>query len=197
MKLSAYGGTNIPTMGSCDVYVQAPASPKPHRIKVQVTDADGPAIIGNITAQKLGLLKLNWSVKSDSSECTPNTQRKQHPYPITKEYLLKEYTDVFTGIGCFPGPEYHIELDPDVTPVQHPPRQVEAQLQPAYKDELDRLVGSGILKEVKDEYSPWISSVVVTKKSNGSIRVCLDPRDLNKAVRCNRHWGNTLQHSRC
>ncbi|KXJ08987.1 hypothetical protein AC249_AIPGENE17533 [Exaiptasia diaphana] len=98
VKLSAYGGTNIPTVGSCDVYVQAPASPKPHRIKVQVTDADGPAIIGNITAQKLGLLKLNWSVKSDSSECTPNTQRKQHPYPITKEYLLKEYTDVFTAV---------------------------------------------------------------------------------------------------
>ena len=41
---------------------------------------------------------------------------------------------------------------------------------------------------MKDEYTPWISSAVVTPKSNGSIRVCLDPPDLNKAIKCNRHY---------
>ena len=41
---------------------------------------------------------------------------------------------------------------------------------------------------MKDEYTPWISSAVVTPKSNGSMRVCLDPRDLNKAIKCNRHY---------
>ena len=79
-------------------------------------------------------------------------------------------------------------IDPDVTPIQHPPRQVPVHLQPAYKNELARLVETGILKEVKDEYTPWISSTVVTPKANGSIRVCLDPRDLNKAAKCNRYY---------
>ena len=118
----------------------------------------------------------------DPSGCTKNPQSKQRPYPLTKEYLLKEYEDVFTGIGCFHGLEYHIELDQDATPVQHPPRQVPVHLQ------LARLVELEILKEVKDEYTPWISSAVVTPKSNCSIRVCLDPRNLNKAIRCNRHY---------
>ena len=31
---------------------------------------------------------------------------------------LKGFADVFQGLGCLPG-DYHIEVDPDVRPVQH------------------------------------------------------------------------------
>ncbi|KAK3753002.1 hypothetical protein QZH41_016302, partial [Actinostola sp. cb2023] len=61
-------------------------------------------------------------------------------------------------------------------------------LQSAYKEELKRLQELGILCEVKYEYTPWISSTVVTAKPNGSIRICLDPRDLNKAVKRNPYY---------
>ena len=33
------------------------------------------------------------------------------------------------------------------------------------------------------EAIPWVSSVVVVPKKNGKVRVCLDPKDLNKAIR--------------
>ena len=33
-----------------------------------------------------------------------------------------------------------------------------------------------------DGPSKWVSSMVVTEKPNNKIRVCLDPRDLNKAI---------------
>ena len=36
---------------------------------------------------------------------------------------LKEYQDVFTGLGCLPG-EYHIEVDPAIKPLQLAPRRV-------------------------------------------------------------------------
>ena len=104
---------------------------------------------------------------------------KGHPTPLTKEYLLKEYKDVFTGIGLFPGQPYHIEIDKDASPVQHPPRQVPIHLQPAYKKELARLKELGIITEVKNEYTPWVISTVVKRKADGSIRLCLNPRDLN------------------
>lgn len=32
--------------------------------------------------------------------------------------------------------------------------------------------------------TPWVSSLAVLKKPNGKLRTCLDPRDLNKAIRC-------------
>ena len=116
MRLSAYGGTIIPISGSCDIYVQVPNSKKSQLITAKMVNTNGPAIIGNTTAQDLGLLKLNRSVQTDLNKCITNTQCNKHPYPLTREYLLKQCADVFTGIGCFPGAEYHIEVDTGVIP---------------------------------------------------------------------------------
>lgn len=124
VKLSAYGGTNIPNLGSCEIFAQSRHQPNPESIHVEIVDANGPVIIGNTTAQKLNLLKLNWPITTKPIHNQVNPQGLQHPFPLTKEYLLEEYKDVFTGIGCFPGAPYHIELDSVIPPVQHPPRQV-------------------------------------------------------------------------
>ena len=62
--LTAYGGTEIPNLGSCQMYVQGPHNPTPKQITVKVVNVDGPVVIGNATAQELNLLKLNWPVKA-------------------------------------------------------------------------------------------------------------------------------------
>lgn len=118
MKLTAYG--------SCQVYVEGLNNPKPKVIQAEVVDVDGPSTIGNISAQSLNLLKLNWAVAVQSNSKSTSQSPKLFnalgkSYPLIKEYLLKEYQHVFTGIGCFPGPPYHIETNPDVSPVQQPP----------------------------------------------------------------------------
>ena len=41
-------------------------------------------------------------------------------------------------------------------------------LQPAYKRELERLTDLGIITEVQNEFTPWVNSVVVTPKADGS-----------------------------
>ena len=51
-------------MGSCNDYVQAPNTEKTQPIRVEIVNTKGPAIIWNITAQKLSLLKLQWSVQT-------------------------------------------------------------------------------------------------------------------------------------
>ena len=38
----------------------------------------------------------------------------------TQSQILKEYPDVFEGIGRFPGPPYHIHVDPGVAPHADP-----------------------------------------------------------------------------
>ena len=137
VKLTAYGGAEIPNLGSCQIYVKGPNNSNPRVIQAEVVDVDGPAIIGNMSAQDLNLLKLNWPVTASTNATTQNVVQsekpmpnantvklfdirgKQHPFPLTKDYLLEEYQDVFTGIVCFPGPPYHIETNPDIPPVQH------------------------------------------------------------------------------
>ena len=65
---------------------------------------------------------------------------KIHKLPITKDYMLREYSDVFKGVGTLPGGPYHIRLKEQYRPVQHPPRSVPVAMQSAYRAELNRLV---------------------------------------------------------
>ena len=116
---------------------------------------------------------------------------KTHPLPTTKEYILHEYADVFKGVGTLPGSPYHIKLKDSYKPVQHPPRSVPLGMQSAYKAELDRLVKEGIITEVH-EHTEWINSIVSVMKEDGSLRLCPDPKDLNKAIKRNQLYARTL-----
>ena len=106
--------------------------------------------------------------------------------PTSKEYILHEYADVFKGVGTLPGGPYH-----SCKPVQHPSRSVPLGMQPAYKAELDRLVKEGIITEVHEQ-TEWINSIVPVMKEDGSLRLCLDPKDLNKAIKRNHWYARTL-----
>ncbi|XP_052819930.1 uncharacterized protein K02A2.6-like [Mya arenaria] len=100
--------------------------------------------------------------------------------PLTKDIVLKKYKEVFDGIGLLAG-ECKIHIDPTVQPVVHPSRKVPIALQEKVKDELLRMESLGVIEKV-NEPTDWVSSMVVAEKANGKIRICLDPRDLNKAI---------------
>ena len=116
---------------------------------------------------------------------------KTHPLPTTKEYILHEYAGVFKGLGTLPVGPYYIKLKDSYKPVQHPPRSVPLGMQSGYKVELDRLVKEGIITEVH-EHTEWINSIVPVLKEDGSLRLCLDPKDLNKAIKRNQWYARTL-----
>ena len=116
---------------------------------------------------------------------------KTHPLPTTKKYILHEYADVYKGVGTLPGRPYHIKLKDSYKLVQHPPRSVPLGMQSAYKAELDRLVKEDIITEVH-EHTELINSIVPVMKEDGSLRLCLDPKDLNKAIKRNQWYARTL-----
>ena len=43
------------------------------------------------------------------------------------------------------------------------------------------------------EPTEWVNSVVVTEKKNGKVKVCLDPRDLNKAIKREHYPMKTVE----
>ena len=129
--------------------------------------------------------KIKWN--TDSIELNG----KVHKLPITKDYMLEKYSDVFKGIGTLPGGPYHIRLKEQYRLVQHPPRSVPVTVQSAYKAELNRLVKEGIITEVK-EHTEWINLIVTVLKSNGSLRLHLDPKDLNKATERTQWYSRTI-----
>ena len=103
----------------------------------------------------------------------------------SKEQILSYYQDGFEGISRFPGPPYHIQLDPSVTPKQTPCCQIPVYLKEALQQEVNKMLQAGVLKPVQ-EATPWINSFVVAegmdKSGNLKLKICLDPANLNKAI---------------
>ena len=55
---------------------------------------------------------------------------------MSKESLVKQFPEVFAEeVGQLDG-EYHIKVDPTVSPVQHPPRRVPVSVREQLKSEL-------------------------------------------------------------
>ena len=135
-----------------------------------VAAVESPPILGLSACQKLNLVRRVASV----------TQA-----PRTKDEILAEFPDVFTGMGCMGG-TYHIELDDTVEPVIHPPRRVPYSLLEKLKQKLQELEEKNDIQKV-NRPTPWVNSLVIVEKRNGSLRFCLDPRDLNKVIHREHH----------
>ena len=109
----------------------------------------------------------------------------------TKENLIKAYPDRFEGIGHFPG-TFHITLWNDARPVVHAPQKCPIAMQPLVHGKLDEFLEQGIIVPV-EEPMDWVSSLAYSWKANGKLRVCLDPRDVNKAIKRDHYKIPTME----
>ena len=97
-----------------------------------------------------------------------------------------EFPTLFKGLGCLKE-EYKISLRKDATPVcLYTPRRVPHPLLPKVKDQLQKMLKSGVISQVS-EPTEWCSGMVVVPKSSGDLRVCVDLTPLNKAVQREIH----------
>ena len=99
---------------------------------------------------------------------------------LSSEQIFTEYSHCFEGLGRISDP-YHIKVDHTVTPVVHPPRKLPASLRDRVHRELLDMEAKGIIQKV-DGPTAWVNSMVVNEKRSGKLRICIDRRDLNKAI---------------
>ena len=109
----------------------------------------------------------------------------------TKEDLIKAYPDRFEGIGHFPG-TYHITLQNDATPADHAPQKCLIAMHCLVHEKLDEFLEKGIIVPV-EEPTDCVSSLAYSWKANGKLRVCLDPRDVNKATKRDHYKIPTIE----
>ena len=99
--------------------------------------------------------------------------------------LLKEYKDIFAwSYEQMPGLDeklvtHELHVTPCCKPVKQSARVFRPEIEVKIKEEIDKLLSAGFIKPI--HHPTWLANVVPVKKKNGSIRVCVDFRDLNKA----------------
>ena len=162
MKLTAYGGGTIRPVGICNL--KCTTKHNNHNVQFYIVSTDSQPILGLTDCEKLGLVKRVNTIEVDE---------------LTKEVLRVKYKQVFQGLGNLG--KYHITLKEGCTPVIRSPRCVPHSLKQRLKQALDANVKTGVLRKV-DQPTSWVNNLVIVEKRNGSLRLCLDPKDLNKAV---------------
>ena len=75
--------------------------------------------------------------------------------------------------------QHTIPLKEDVKPFRQKLRQINHKLAPMIQQELQKMVAGGIIAPTR--HSSWCSNLVVVRKKNGEIRLCVDFRNLNIA----------------
>ena len=95
--------------------------------------------------------------------------------------LKRAYPKRFQGIGNFEG-HFHITTDPDVTPLVHASRRCPIALNDEIKRELNTMDEMRVISRVSIP-TYWVSSLVYRRKSSERLRICLDPNDLNRAIK--------------
>jgi hypothetical protein len=114
-----------------------------------------------------------------------------HNDNVTLNDLLEQHASVFEGVGCLPE-EYHTEVDENASPTQCHNRKVALSMREDLKQKLESLSKNNIITKVEHP-TPWISNTLARRKPNGKLRVCIDPANLNKAIKRNHFPMPTLE----
>ena len=192
--LMAYNGSSIPQHRSIQIHCAYKGEWR--LVKFYIVTSNGPTILGLPSLLDLRLVTRHCSIQR--TKCAPVNHETNTPVTpsdntsinSTKD-LIEAYPDQFDRIGNFSG-EYHIVLRSNNHPIVHAPRKCPIHMRDEVKAELDETVSQGIIKKA-DEPTDWVSSIVYMRKSNGKLRICLDPKDLNKAIMCCHYKTPTME----
>ena len=100
--------------------------------------------------------------------------------------MLRSYLDVFAwSYEDMPGlnptiVQHYLSILPHARPFKQKLRRLHHRWSLQVKEEIQKQLRFGFLSVV--EYPEWLANVVPIPKKDGKIRVCVDFRDLNKAI---------------
>ena len=100
---------------------------------------------------------------------------------MTREDFISKFPKVFgEQVGRFQR-SLCLYVDQSKQPSHMSTRRFPIAIEDRLQKELERLERLDVI-EATSEPSEWTSSFAVTYKQNGDLRVCIDPRKLNKAL---------------
>lgn len=181
MVLRSYSGAEIPHCGKVQLWFRSGKTVVLADCYV-VTGSRTP-ILGLRTSLDLRIISHGSNARN-CPKAEPKVQVQRNldtvEQTVTKEYLQREWSDLFEGLGKFPG-EHKIRLKSDTVPTVKCPFNVPQKLQAKFKLKLQSMVNNGVIEPV-DYPTQWVHRLAIAEKKSGELRLCINPEDMNPYV---------------
>ena len=136
-----------------------------------VSENPGDILLSYATSRELGMINI-----INNIDC------------ITTEQIVEEFQDRFVSLGKLNDGTTHLHEDENIPAEQNPHVRIPFLMRKSVDKELERLLDADVIEPVEGEATPWFSPIHVVKKPRSdNIRICVDMRAPNKAIKRIRH----------
>ena len=169
-KLVMWNDSNLRPIGQTILTLTNPANNTSHRVHFIVVPNNLQCLLGFSTIKRLNLISVNQENFIANVTSSPkNDKIREENSPDNH----KKLGDLGVAKLC---------VDPNIQPRVLPCRTIPWSREEKVKQKLLDMISGNILKVV-EEPTDWVSQMTAVEKPDGSIRVCLDPIPLNKALK--------------
>ena len=163
-------------------------------VRINTPDGGVVSVYGDKQRGKLKLISLVKALR-----CIRQNEAKEHflAYVIDSQKakpsvsdvdVVSEFPDVFPedlpGLPPDREVEFQIDLIPGATPVAKAPYRLAPTEMKELMSQLQELLDKGF---IRPSSSPWGAPILFVKKKDGSMRMCIDYRELNKRTVKNKY----------
>ena len=110
-------------------------------------------------------------------------EKKIQDIPVVRDFL-DVFPEDLPGLPPKRPVEFRIDLIPGAAPIARAPYRLAPSEMQELSSQLEELLSRGF---IRPSFSPWGAPVLFVKKKDGSFRMCIDYRELNKLTVKNRY----------
>ena len=100
----------------------------------------------------------------------------------TDQDIHDKYKELFNRVGLLKRYELKVNVITSVKPVAEPIRRIPLGVREKVEKKLDELLACGIIEEVPEGPTSWVSPLVVAPKPDGDVTICIDMRCANQEI---------------
>ena len=95
-------------------------------------------------------------------------------------HIITQHPSVFRSLGKMKAEPIQLHIKPNASPVIQPPRPIPYHLKDTFDDAIHKMQADDV---IEPHHGPvtWLSNPILVPKADGSMRVTVDLRNLNKA----------------